>query len=417
MAANNLPAPSLTLSKREARRLMLAHQQLWPPRQLEGPAGVLDFIRRVGSIQYDPINRIGRNPDLVLQSRVTEYRPALLESLLYAERKLLDGWDKMASIYAVEDRPYFARWRELERSYHDRDDHPPMEYAPQVRQAIQERGPLCSLDIKHKETVDWFWGVPVSLPRAALEILYGSGELVVHHRMGSRRYFDLAERVLPADLLATPDPNPDPVSYQEWHVLRRLGSMGLARPQAGEQWLGIAGVKSPQRLRTLTQLVEQEAVVALAIDELPGQAFFMRAAELPLLERLRQEDAAPARAALIAPLDNLLWDRELVRSVFDFDYVWEVYKPAAQRRYGYYVLPVLFGDRLVARVDLALARKEAALTLIDWWWEPEVRVDERLEAALVDCLAGFMRTVDARELRVGSAAAGRPDLAWVEKVG
>ena len=416
MASNNLPEPSVTLNKVEARRLMLAHQQLWPPHRLQGSAGVLAYIQHVGSIQYDPINRVGRNPDLVLQSRIAGYRPEWLHALLYEERKLLDGWDKMAAIYAANDWPYFGRTRERERRRHDRDDHPPSEFAPQVLEMIRERGPLCSLDIKHDDTVDWFWGVPVSLPRAAMEILYGSGELVIHHRVGTRRYFDLAERTLPADLLAASDPHPDSATYREWHVLRRLGSMGLVRSQGGDHWLGIVKLTGPQRLKTLARLVEQGKVVAVAIDELPDQTFFMRTAELPLLERIRTEPAPPAEAAFLAPLDNLIWDRELIRQVFDFDYVWEVYKPAAKRRYGYYVLPVLYGDRLLARVDLGLDRKQGLMTVTDWWWEEDVELDEPLAAALAHGMAGFMRTTDAVEVVVGPKAAGRPDLAWLARV-
>ena len=103
---------ALTLSNQQARRFLLAHHRLWPPYELEGKAGALAYVRRVGCIQFDPLNIVGRNPDLVLQSRVSNYRPALLEELLYQDRRLLDGWDKNMSIYAVEDWPCFRRRRE-----------------------------------------------------------------------------------------------------------------------------------------------------------------------------------------------------------------------------------------------------------------------------------------------------------------
>ena len=99
------------ISLQTARRFIFAHQHLYPPRQLTGKDGVQAFIRHVNCIQFDPINVVGRNPDLVLQSRVKDYRPEMLDELLYEDRRLLDGWDKMASIYPVEDWPYFARQR------------------------------------------------------------------------------------------------------------------------------------------------------------------------------------------------------------------------------------------------------------------------------------------------------------------
>ena len=111
-----LPSPTLHLSRAEARRFLLTHQHLWPPRALAGKAGILDFIRHVGCIQYDPVNLVGQNPELVLQARVADYTPALLAELLYTDRQLVDGWDKQAAIHRVEDWPYFARHRERARA-------------------------------------------------------------------------------------------------------------------------------------------------------------------------------------------------------------------------------------------------------------------------------------------------------------
>ena len=148
----------MTLSKTHARRFLLAHQRLWPPRRLMGKAGIMDFIRHVGCIQFDPINVVGRNPDLVLQSRVANYRPALLEELLYTDRQLLDGWDKMAAIYLTTDWPYFARHRAYMRERRDARFNLPMEITSAVIEAIRERGPLSSIDLKHVDKVERWRG-------------------------------------------------------------------------------------------------------------------------------------------------------------------------------------------------------------------------------------------------------------------
>jgi uncharacterized protein YcaQ len=395
---------------------MLAHHHLWPPRRLTGKAGVMDFIRRVGCIQFDPINVVGRNPDLVLQARVKDYHAGLLEELLYADRQLLDGWDKMAAIYPTTDWPYFARHRAHMRRRQDDRTSQAMQIAPGVSQAIQQRGPLSSVDLKHAGKVDWFWGVEVRLARAALEILYATGELIIHHRVGSRRVFDLAERVLPSDLLAAPEPHPTLAGYQDWHVLRRVGGLGLANPRSSECWLGILGTKSQARGSVLARLVERGEVVALAVDGVPGHTFFARTCDLPDLEALDAADLVEPEAALIAPLDNLIWDRQAVRQVFDFDYVWEVYKPVTQRKYGYYVLPVLFGDRLVARLEPAFDKQKRELTVANWWWERDILPDEGMQAALAACLRDFARYLGAGRVRLSGPLAQEKTLRWVATV-
>jgi uncharacterized protein YcaQ len=407
---------------------MLAHQKLWPPRQLVGKSGVMSFFQHVGSVQFDPINRVGRNPDLVLQSRVADYRPELLEELLYTDRQLLDGWDKVASIHPTSDWPYFVQHRDTVRKRHSsmpmripppmeeeiRRKGPPMELAPAILETIRKKGPLSSLDLKQQERIDWHWGQPTTIARALLETLYSMGDLVVHHRVGTRRAFELAERALPAELYSAPDPHESQEAYQDWHVLRRIGGLGLANPGSGEQWLGILRTKSPGRHRTLTRLVEQGQVVATAVEGVPGRSFFLRSTDLPTLEHLH--DKEPPEAAIIGALDNLTWDRDMLRWVFDFDYVWEVYKPAAKRKYGYYVLPVLYGDRFVARFDPAWDRKKKQLTITNWWWEEGTEPDEGMYAALVTCFSQFMHYLDARRIDLGDRVADNKSLCWVQEL-
>jgi len=399
-----LPPPTLVLGKTDARRFLLAHHHLWPPRSLTGKAGILDFIRHVGCVQFDPIDVVGRNPDLVLQSRVADYRPRMLEELLYADRQLLDGWDKQAAIYPVADWPYFGRHRARMVERHGDPSNPPMAIAPAVLQAIRERGPLSSIDLDHAGTVDWFWG-PTRLARATLEILYAMGEVTIHHRVGTRRFFELTEKLLPADLLAAPAPNPTVEEYQNWHVLRRVGGLGLAKTGAGEYWYGILDVKTEARQAALARLVGRGDLVAVAVEGVPNRTFFILPADLPSLQAAQARREVEPKAAILGVLDNIMWDRDLLRLVFDFDYVWEVYKPVVQRKYGYYVLPVIYGDRFVARFDPAFDKKSRELTIANWWWEEAIQPDEAMQAAICDCLWQFMRYLDASRLRLGGRVA------------
>jgi uncharacterized protein YcaQ len=413
MAKIQLPSPTITVSKTHARRFLLAHQRLWPPRKLRGKVGILEFIRHVGCIQFDPINIVGRNSDLVLQSRIDKYRPAMLEELLYSDRQLLDGWDKVSSIILTEDWPYFSRHRQLIREQHGDPSNPPMEIAPMVLDAILERGPLSSTDLKRGDKVDWSWGQQSRLTKASLDVLYAMGEILVHHRIGSRRVFDLTDRLISPALISTPDPNETVEDYQEWHVLRRIGGLGLANPGASEFWLAMLGVKGDILRNTLVRLVERGELVVLAVDGVPNRIFFTRSKDLATLERVRTKRAPKARAALIGALDNALWDRNMLRWIFDLEYIWEVYKPVKERKYGYYVLPVLYGDRFVARVDPVFDRKEGELTLKNWRWENGVQPNDRMKVALITCMKEFMRYLGASHIRLGNEISGRADMRWV----
>ena len=398
------PFPELTISKQQARRFLLAHHGLLPPRKLKGKQGILDYVARVGCIQFDPINVVGGNADLVLQSRIANYKPTMLQELLYQDRTLIDGFDKVASIYQTKDWPYFSRFRTRLQERYASDMHAEGRFkvAAQVKEALQARGPLSSIEIEHDERMIWDWGFAMRVVRAAMDTMYWMGELGIHHRVHTRRVFDLVENLLPARLLKAPDPNRTPSDYLDWHVLRRVGGMGLAQPGGSERWLGMEKVPGSNRKQALTRLLEKEKAVRVRIDELPKLEFYVRTADLPTLEQTAQKPRRTLGAAFIAPLDNLLWQRNLLDLLFDFYYRWEVYVPAPKRMYGYYVLPVLYGDRLIARLDPAFDRAGRVFTIQNWWWQAGVdKKDEDMLAALKTCVKAFCKYLGASVVRLG----------------
>jgi uncharacterized protein len=411
MPRSLLPDPKTVLEPSHARRFLLAHQRLLAPRSAAGRAGIVEPLRHLGCIQYDPIDIVGRNPDLVLQARVADYRPETLDQLLHVDHEALVIWDKMAAIALRGDWPHFARHRALMVKQHGGAEKPEMQIAPYVLDEIRERGPLSSRDIEHDATVDWWWGRKKRLVGASLEVLSAMGIVLTHHRVRSERYFDLAERILPAEILGAPDPHPRDEDYQDWHVLRRIGSLGLA-PATGapEYWWGIMGVKgTAARAAVLSRLAERGAVVPVGVEGVPKRLFFVRAADLPALEAAgdlsdKAVDTSPAKASFIAPLDNLIWDRELLRQVFDFDYCWEIYKPKETRTYGYYVLPVLCGDRFVARVEPVFDKKVKVLRIEGWWWEKGIRPDAAMKEALGACVREFAAYLGATSVELGERA-------------
>jgi uncharacterized protein len=401
----------LTLTNQQARRFILAHQGLWPPHELEDKSGVLAYIRRVGCIQFDPLNIVGHNPELVLQARVSDFRPAMLQELLYEERKLVDGWDKMKSIYGVEDWPYFRRRREAARRRLGDSSRPATAILPQVRQEIERRGPLSSIDLDFDQTVDWSWA-PTRIARAALDSMYSWGELIIHHRMHTRKVYDFARHHIPEALLSAPDPNETEEQFHDWRILRRIGSIGLVWGKAGDAWLGMRDIKSKERRAALARLIEQDQVVEVHVEGIDPPLYMRSEDRQTLDEALDAQDLAP-RAAIIAPLDNLIWDRRFVEEMFDFYYRWEVYTPVAKRQYGYYVLPILYGDRFVARFDPGRDKPSGALVIQNWWWESGVVPSERMQAELERCFSRFLCYLNADQLQIDREVVERAGLYWL----
>ena len=400
------------ITKAHARRFLLAYQGLWPPDAFQGKPGILDYIRRVGCIQFDPLNIAGHNPELVLQARVEGFRPAMLKELLYEERKLIDGWDKMMSIYCVEDWPYFRRWREAARRSSGNSAEAIRSVLPQVRAALEAGGPLSSRDLEMDEIVDWDWAQS-RLARAVLESMFFWGELVVHHKVHTRKVYDFAHRCLPEGLLQAPDPNETEVQYEDWYVQRRIGSVGLLWNRAGETWLGMHAIKSKERKAALERLLEEGKIRQAQVAGI-AEPFYFRSQDKPWLDRTLERDELPRRAVVMAPLDNLLWDRRMLKELFDFDYRWEVYVPADKRRYGYYVLPVLYGDRFIARFEPGNDKKRGLLTIKNWWWEAGIDPSEGMKADLVGCLRRFLEYLGVERLQVDAQARERAGLEWLE---
>jgi uncharacterized protein YcaQ len=403
----------LVINRKTARRLILACQGLYPPRDLKGKEGVLSFLDHVRSIQYDPINVVGRNPDLVLQARVKDYHPRMLDELLYEDRLLIDSWDKMASLSLVEDWPFFTRYREKMTDRFGKPSDVVMAHAQKVLDQIQREGPQSSLDFHQHEKTDWAWG-PTRISRAVLEGLYKMGRLGIHHRVNNRRHYDLIEKLLPADFLNAPDPNPDLEKYQSWHVTRRIGSLGLAHINAGEHWGGILGVKSPERRKIISRGVEAGELFQVILEDLPGEQFFLRKEDLKILDQVRNSKM-PKEAAFIAPLDNLLWDRKTLNRLFEFRYKWEVYTPEKKREFGYYVLPVLFGDRFIARIDPGFDKKTRILTIKNWWWESGINPEQDMIEALVRCMKDFQIYLGAQEIKYSARLLKKGNLDWLER--
>lgn len=394
----------IVLTKGQLRLFILYYQGLIDKQQATIEASKFDavetLVKRLGCIQYDPLNVVGKNPDLVLQSRILGYKQGDIDYLLYNKRSLIDAWDKMMSIYSAEDFPKFTRLRarkaiEIENTLKFRGSEAATDFIDQAIEIISSRGPLLASQIDFGKTSKGVWGHG-KLSSATLDYLYNIGKLGIHSRRNTQKVYDLIENLHGEDLLSVTDPFDSEESFVKWYVKRRIGSIGAYWAKSGGGWLGHFIYKSDVRKRLIHEMVAEKSLIKLHVADIK-EPFYMRSEDYPLLEASLTLDVETTKSAIkfIAPLDNLLWDRGLVKLLFDFDYVWEVYKPIKDRKHGYYVLPVLHGDKIVARFEPKLYRKDEPFTIDKWWWEADTVVDEQLISACKQGIVNFASYLEA----------------------
>lgn len=387
---------NVTLTNKQARQFLLLKHGLIGGYQFSGKQGVLDFIRRAGCIQYDPIDVCGKNSELVLQSRVKGFTKRMLYELLYTDRALVDYFDKNLAVLPVENWKYFERYRTQHRIWecsHDEINR----VSDRIKNSIRERGPVCSADLRMNDKVQWYWS-ETKLSRAALEHLYFSGELAIHHKKGTVKYYDLIENCIPQGYLSEADPYPDEHSHRKWRVLRRIGAVGLLWNRASDAWLNIGGLKAEERNLIFQELQDEGKIIETRVDGIMDK-FYYPAEDNDAVQSILQNPALRSRCELIAPLDNLLWDRRLIKTLFGFDYKWEIYTPEAQRKYGYYVLPLLYGDRFIGRAEVVNERTTKTLRIKNIWFESDVRQTKKLHQALEGCFDRFAKFNECAAIR------------------
>ncbi|MDR2590553.1 MAG: winged helix DNA-binding domain-containing protein, partial [Oscillospiraceae bacterium] len=363
----------MKISKNDACSFLLTYQKLTDSQEFSGVDGVLDFMKKVRCIQYDPLNIIGRNTDLVLQSRVRDYRPQMLEQLLYEDRLLIDGWDKMMSIYLQEDWPYFnfirqQRAFEAISTLKNRKSEDAILYINTVLDILAKNGPMQSKHIQLGSVGSGRWGHR-NLSSAAMDYLFHLGKVGVFKKIGVNKVYDLIENLLLDDIINQPNPFKTEHDFMKWYVYRRLGSVGMLWNKNGGGWLATLMPNKELRQRFLDEYIADELVKCIEVEGISAK-FYIRSEDAGIFDTNNLATSKAVR--FIAPLDNLMWDRDMLLKLFDFKYTWEVYIPASKRKYGYYVIPVLYGNRFVARFEPE--KSESYIKIKNWWWEKDISV-------------------------------------------
>lgn len=376
----------------EARRLLLGAQGLMkPPTRRRGPEAVRSLIQRLGFVQVDSINVLDRAHHLILHTRMEHHRPEALSIGLEVRRTLFEHWTHDASVIPIEFyphwRPRFRRHAErLERRGWWRErlgDRRAAALLRRVLDRVRDEGPLRGRDLEEEKAEDagggwWNWHPG----KAALEYHWRTGRLAIAGRHGFEKIYDLSERVHP---VADREPEPTAAEHLDWACRSALARLGVATAsELAAFWESVPVADARRWCRDAIDRGEVEAVVLEDLDGVGRNAVLD-----PATNRWTGDAPWDDEFRLLCPFDPVVRDRRRVQRRFGFEYRFEAFVPAAKRRYGYYVLPILHGERFVGRLDPRFDREKGVIEIRGPWWEPGRgdRGDQRRLARALDRLA------------------------------
>lgn len=375
-----------TISLSEARNIALRSQGLADE---ASPFGVgkeasLRAVQHLGYVQVDTISVVQRAHHHVLWSRVPDYAPEMLHQLQDPDRAVFEYWNHAASYLPVSDfrfsLPLMRRYRS---ETHWGDDTPELKRAiRRVLQLVRRKGALLLRDVESKEFIGgWSNAAPSKIEKRALHELWMRGQVMIRSRQGFQKVFDLPERVLPPGIDQT---LPTKKEVAEFHIRRALRALGVARTSELHY---LQETERTSVVKTVLQdLVKKGEVVQLKVAEFPNVPCFALPGAL--------DSASPLKASrlrILSPFDNLVIQRERLRWLFGFDYIIECYVPAAKRRYGYFVLPILWGDRFIGRMDAKADRAQRILQVNNLFFEPTFKDFGSVRSTLREVLQAFAK--------------------------
>lgn len=398
----------LTISPQTRRRFIMGLQGLYPGRRWTGKAGIATAIEAMGGLQIDPLNIVARSHEITLWGRVTDFRLGDLEAVCYDDRRFFDYGGTLV-LHPMAELPYWRlvmeRRRTTPRYQQLVAEHPTI--LDEVLAHVQAHGATTNRDLdngaKHHTT-------GYRTPKATGQALYHlwlTGELMTVRRQGNfERVYDLLERVAPAEYQYT-------VSVEEaedYFARQLLVSLGMTTAKGWRDgWLGLIQrpVTQSEGIEQLKILEQAGEVVAVQVEGEKG-LYYVRGVDYPLLETLHQgeipaewhplETTTDEEMVFLAPLD-MVSARGRAKVLFGFEYIWEVYKPVEKRQFGYYTLPILYGDRLVGRLDPKLDRTTNTLQILGLWWEDDINPDApKVKAAFERGLERFRQFLGADKI-------------------
>jgi uncharacterized protein len=389
----------LTINIETARRFILGKQGLWPGRRWRGIEGTEQAMRAMEYLQLDPLQIIARSHDIKLHSRVLEYTPGMWEDLAYQQRKFFD-WGGWLAVRPMDELPH---WRVVMRRERDGvsgdlriremgQDH--AEAIAEMRAILHERGTVSNRDFQMatRTRTQSYRGRKDSA--LALYYLWRTGEVMTHHRERFERVYALTETVAPAHLIR----ESDEAEADRFLIKKEVSFSGLVRlNRTSDSWQRGEPDRAAKKL--LGAMLADGDIIEVKVEGWKAVHYAL-GSDAEVLRDLSAgrvpkawtplETTTTEEVVFLAPLDPVS-ARGRAKVLFGFDYVWEVYKPEHQRRFGYYTLPILWGDRLVARFDSKLDRTTNTFVILGLWLENEALGNDQAFAEALAC--GFARFV------------------------
>jgi uncharacterized protein YcaQ len=380
------------ISPREARRIFLHSQGLLRPTHFgRGKAATLRAIDRIGYVQIDTISVVERAHHHVLRSRVPNYTGEMLDSLQAKDRDIFEYWSHAAAYLPMQNYRYYLPI--MKGSLKKRK--PDAKLAREIIRRLDAEGPLQSRDFEFpggRKSNGWWDWKPAKL---ALESMFLGGQLMVTRREGFQKVYDLPQNVLPPDVDTTEPTIEEWATFLAESNIRALGigtsfDVGYARLSIRR----LCEVQiQPQIVKSLNALVEKGRLVEVMVNGTKHYADPTQLEQLPLRLGRRQ-------VTVLSPFDNVIINRERLQRLFDFDYQIECYVPEPKRRFGYFCLPLLYGDELIGRIDSKAVRAKGLLQIRSIHMEPGTRINDALLDAMVDGVARFAEDNRCEEIQL-----------------
>ena len=381
------------LDNTSARRLFLHRHGL-----CQNAKSLADIFDRLTFVQVDSINTVARAHHMILHARMPSYRQPQLAGFLQRDRGAFEHWTHDASMVRMADYPF---WKlRFQRSAvrlqdqwakHRREGF--AEVVPKVLEQVTRNGPTCSADVGvgEKRSSGGWWDWHPS--KTALEYLWHSGQLAVCHRHNFRKYYDLPARVIPQHLL---DHTPSEAETIDWACNRAIDSLGFAT--TGEIAAFFAKISPAEAKGWAVQALADGRLIEIDVEGADGSAR-TALARPDVFEEAQAAPKPPGQIRIMSPFDPALRDRKRAERLFGFHYRIEVFVPAAKREYGYYVFPVLEGDRLIGRLDMKADAKSGLLDVTRFWPERSVRLGNARVKKLTTAIERTRRLSGAQETR------------------
>ena len=399
----------IATTKNNIRRLAVAKQHLAGKLPSKPDAdSILEVARDLGCVQLDPISAVAPSHLIVLWSRLGNFEKSDLEALLWRDKKLFEYWAHQQSIVLMEDYPLYYT---MMRSYPDTFVKPwgpawsqkvkkwmgaNLDLRNYVLRELKQKGPLLSRQFEDKSRTKRHgsgWGSSSEISRMLFNLFF-KGEVMVAGRQGNQKIWDISERFLPS-WVSKKDLSDEEVEYQA--VQRSLQALGTANAQE----ISIHFLRGRYRnLKAALKRLQAESrihEVEIADGPVGKGERYIHSKDIPLLEKLQSDDWQP-RVSLLSPFDNLICDRTRTKLVFGFDFTSEIYTPPGKRKYGYYVLPILYGDRFIGRIDPLMDRKKEKLLINSVHAEPSSPRDKKVSAEIRESIEQLSEFLGAKEV-------------------